>query len=584
MDSATRFPSAAFEWLARISDGPCLRKPASSCISCSDVAEPRLEASTGEGEDPVKVLRMPAGMIQPPDLRQVTVLTKTEWLRIQDELNRVNKDNESLREAAKQREALHLQSKEIVKLWSNTIAGQRQKKLEAKKIREQIEEEERKLMDIEEAKYQKQMRKEAIEKAKTQLYYQTDRVKGLHRALLLTEVLTEREAQTELKRRMKGASKDVDKDFMLIVKSREDEALRLEQEKALEKKLERQAVAEEVKKQITENELAREREKTETKKDAEEIQRLQELYQWEQRMETERQAEKKRNLMQAHLEHLNERDLIRAAERQKQKAEEEQRKGFLLAKQKMMKLRKDKETELFREAQKQRESIMNKLTMKQREQMVSEDERIAKAVAEWDAKQAQQQREEDEKRTAMIKSIAAHRELMRKEKEQMDKIAQQNSRDAFEAKKEADRIFNEKQQLKAEWIRDNNRKLQDFNVKLMATKISKNQQLRKDEHEFEAKNAELFAKEENQFQLYSQHIIQAAAEAQRNVFPLCKAAREGTGGEPGHVFSGARPRYLVQDNSGAQMPIYVSDATQNIKTLNEALDIQEAKRRLGFTW
>lgn len=58
--------------------------------------------------------------------------------------------------------------------------GQRQKKLEAKKIREQIEEEKRKLIDIEEAKYQEQKRKEAIEKAKTQLYYQTDRVKGLH--------------------------------------------------------------------------------------------------------------------------------------------------------------------------------------------------------------------------------------------------------------------------------------------------------------------------------------------------------------------------------------------------------------------
>lgn len=61
-------------------------------------------------------------MIQPPDLRQVTVLTKAEWLRIQDELNRVNKDKESTREAAKRREALHLQSKEVVKLWSNTIA------------------------------------------------------------------------------------------------------------------------------------------------------------------------------------------------------------------------------------------------------------------------------------------------------------------------------------------------------------------------------------------------------------------------------------------------------------------------------
>lgn len=68
------------------------------------------------------------------------------------------------------------------------------------------------------------------------------------------------------------------------------------------------------------------------------------------------------------------------------------------------------------------------------------------------------------------------------------------------------------------------------------------------------------------------------------MFPLCKAAREGIGGGLGPVFSGVRPSYLVQDSSGAQMPKYVSGATQNIKKLNEAVDIQEAKRRLGFTW
>ncbi len=61
-------------------------------------------------------------MVEPPDLRQVTVLTKADWLRIQDELNRVNRDKESMRAAANQREALHLQSTEVVKLWSNTIA------------------------------------------------------------------------------------------------------------------------------------------------------------------------------------------------------------------------------------------------------------------------------------------------------------------------------------------------------------------------------------------------------------------------------------------------------------------------------
>ncbi|XP_034740944.1 coiled-coil domain-containing protein 173 isoform X2 [Etheostoma cragini] len=523
-------------------------------------------------------------MIQPPDLRKVTVLTKAEWQRIQDEINQVNKDKERMREAAKQREALHLQSKEVVKLWSNTIAGQRQKKLEAKKLREEIEEEKKKLTDMEEAKYQEQQRREAVEKAKTQLYYQTDRVKGLHRALLLTEVLKEREAQIELRKRIKSASKDVDKEFLNMVGSREEEALRKEQEKALQKKLERQAVAEQLKEQVKENKLLRERQKIENKKDGEETQRLQELYQWEQRMEEERQAKLKRDLMHAHLEHITNRDLIKAADTQKKDAEEEQRKLFLSAKQKMMKLRKEKEKELFKEAQMRRERIMDKLTIAQQEHTDSEEQRTAKAVAERDAKQAQQQRKEEEKKAAMLESIAAHREYLRQEKEQKDKTAKQNTQDRLEAKKQADRIFSEKQQLKAQKIKEDRRKLQEFHASQMAQKSAWHQQLRREEHEFEVKTAELIAEEEKLFQQYSRHIISAAAESQRNVVPLCKAAGEGLGGGLGPISNGVKPIYLVQDCTGAQMPKYVSGATQSIKKLNEAVDIQDTKRRLGFTW
>lgn len=121
-------------------------------------------------------------------------------------------------------------------------------------------------------------------------------------------------------------------------------------------------------------------------------------------------------------------------------------------------------------------------------------------------------------------------------------------------------------------------------MQIQAEKGARLQQLRQQEHEFEVKNAELIAEEEKRFQQYSQQIINAAAEAQRNVFPLCKAAREGIGGGSGPVFSGVRPSYLVQDRTGAQMPKYVSLATQNIKKLHQAVDIQDAKRRLGFTW
>lgn len=57
-----------------------------------------------------------------PDLRQVIVLPKAELRRIQDELDRVDKEKESMIEEAKRRETLHLESVEVVKQWSNTLA------------------------------------------------------------------------------------------------------------------------------------------------------------------------------------------------------------------------------------------------------------------------------------------------------------------------------------------------------------------------------------------------------------------------------------------------------------------------------
>lgn len=74
-------------------------------------------------------------------------------------------------------------------------------------------------------------------------------------------------------------------------------------------------------------------------------------------------------------------------------------------------------------------------------------------------------------------------------------------------------------------------------------------------------------------------------EAQLNAFPLEKAARgrAGPGSLQGGAVGGALV-YLVQDQSGAQMPQYVTGNTQSIKKLNEAADFEGGKKRLGFTW
>lgn len=66
-------------------------------------------------------------------------------------------------------------------------------------------------------------------------------------ALLLSEVLKEREAQIELKQCIKSASEDVDKRFTDMQKKKDEEALKQEQEAELQKKLERQTIAEDLK-------------------------------------------------------------------------------------------------------------------------------------------------------------------------------------------------------------------------------------------------------------------------------------------------------------------------------------------------
>lgn len=62
-------------------------------------------------------------------------------------------------------------------------------------------------------------------------------------------MLKEREAQVELKQRIKKASDDVDREILNKIKTREEEASRQEQEKALQKKLGRQALVEGLKNQ-----------------------------------------------------------------------------------------------------------------------------------------------------------------------------------------------------------------------------------------------------------------------------------------------------------------------------------------------
>ncbi|XP_056123862.1 trichohyalin-like [Rhinichthys klamathensis goyatoka] len=397
------------------------------------------------------------------------VLSRSEWQRVQDRVNGVNRHSRSVIAAAEQREALHMRSKELVKHWPNTIAGERRKKLEAKTIREAMEEEEKKRIDLEEARYQAQIRKEIIEETKTQQYHQTDRVKGLHSALRLAEVLKEREAQIELKRMRQNASRAVDREILARMACREEQAVQQERQKALQRKRDQLAISECLKLQVKEHDMKKEQER---RREAEEMKQLRDLHLREQAIKERQNREVKRKRMNAFRDHLTNRELTKAAEARRQEEEEEKRKQIASQSEKVTRMRREKQEETFRERQRHRETVIQQLAVQKQEKISNEEDIIAKAVAEREARRARVQREKEEKHAAMLKSISAHRESRRQELERKAEEEKQKALEMLNAKKEADQIFMEKQKLQAQKAKEEGKALQYTYIQKMKEIVS----------------------------------------------------------------------------------------------------------------
>ncbi|KAG7315694.1 hypothetical protein KOW79_020560 [Hemibagrus wyckioides] len=495
----------------------------------------------------------------PVDLHKVTVLSTSDWKRIQDSVNRVKEEQDRLDAAAREREALHLRSKEVVKNWPDSLAAQRQKRLELKRIKKEIEEEKLKQLDLEEAKFQAMKRKEAIERAKTLQFLQTDRVKRFHSAVRMTEVLKEREAQIELKKRKEIEAKKEKDEISAMIAQNTELALQEQREKAEERKQKRLAHAEFLKQQVKERDQAREKEMMEKKKEEEELRHFQKLYEMEQTMLKQKKQEEKRKRKKA-FQSLPIRKSSKHLTPRNRRWKKRKRKLVVEAKDKQMKLRKEKEAEMFREFQRPREIVADRLAEFLAAQSDDEDEVISRAAAEAVAKKDKEQREKRRRR----------RLLKQKEK--------QEAAETLKANKAADFLYHQTQKIKAQKKKEAVKLLQDSYVHQMNEKHAKKQLREKQKQECKVRNAQFIAEEEKQFQTYAKDVIETARKGQRNTSILHKASKVGIGGGRGPVFGVIRPSYQVQDKSGVQLPSYVRRKKLDVTTY-----MQESRKRLGFT-
>mmetsp|Transcript_5625 Transcript_5625/g.14269 ORF Transcript_5625/g.14269 Transcript_5625/m.14269 type:complete len:461 (+) Transcript_5625:108-1490(+) len=141
------------------------------------------------------------------------------------ELDRIRKQVATIKiDNVKDIDRTHLKglSDERAAQWPNTIEAQRHHKEAAKSERAAAEEEVKKEMDRKEAKLKAESRQLQIDRANKMLYDETDKVKSFHSALLLSDVLKEREHQVEYKQ------------HIATLKKKHESVFVKEQERALE--------------------------------------------------------------------------------------------------------------------------------------------------------------------------------------------------------------------------------------------------------------------------------------------------------------------------------------------------------------
>ncbi|NXI61205.1 CC173 protein, partial [Anseranas semipalmata] len=487
------------------------------------------------------------------DLHQVIILPKAEWERMQGNLSSTTREAARVLAEKKEREEMHLRSKAAVKDWPNTIMGLAQRKLKAKKLREEKEEEERKLLDLEEAQFQAAKRKEAIDQAKTYLYYQNERVKGLHSALLLAEVLKERDAQVEFKK----LKSDVNKKKEEEAERERKEAILREQEKAHQRYMNRQALCRHQLEQIREHKHQADLAKLEDKREGEQIQRLNRLYQMEILRKMEKEHEEKAERRRLYHEHVADQKIMKAVEEQKQMEEDDRIRAHFKAKQSIAKLMKEKEAEMRRLTQEHQDKIVRQLAAQMSEALKMEDDRLARDVAKKEAEQEKKNREKEAKKKAAIESIAEHRATVMKMKLEKEKEEKAESKKELNELLEKNRIYLEMEKAKKQKQRDANMEVQKIQIQQMAENQAKKQQEKQADLDYDAQKQLIALCREREFQNYAKQVIESESKTTHNLYPLLKASKDIIGLGCGPFSRGNKeinPGFQAQDVAETQLP------------------------------
>jgi len=532
-----------------------------------------------DGKELGKGLYLPNGT----DLRQVKVLRREEFDRIQDNLYRAERKKQQAINDYKEKQKLKKEAKEAIKNWPNTILGDRQIRLNARRKREEEEERQKKLVDIEEGKYQQEVRRKAIQEARTKQYHQTDRIKAFHSALLLSETLKEREMQIKVKEMMNPPSKQVEERLkMQAEKERKDlEDKEKEQLKWQERKLIQSYQID----QWKERGKAELKEKKDRLKEQERLRKLHDLHEMEVKEVEKVKREQMKVTADNYKHNIKVRNLSKKMEKELLDEEENEIRIFADSKKKLDKMYRERSERLKKEGEERRNKLGDNLIKFQleidskkhgREDFLARDREERERIAEEEkrCKEAEMRK----KISKHLKDTIANHEKLSKSEREMNKESLRLRKIADEAAFEEDKMRMAEERRRAAAI-----------SKYQLTQVNERAEKERQEKQFEdlADNSMLLGcnDEEKYFMEYADKVIADSKAKGRNVYPLIKAAKSGFGGGKGPVDrSGNRPSYMAANWNGKEMPNLVGKSTQEVKDHHDGGVAGKSKNRLGFSY
>ncbi|XP_043199603.1 coiled-coil domain-containing protein 173-like [Amphibalanus amphitrite] len=459
--------------------------------------------------------------------RDTALLSRDKWNSIRGHLTRQQEEEarrQKLREAAQHRQTVSKQMKDD---WPNTLAKLHAKRLQDREDRLRKKEEDQLAIDAEEAKIQAVLRKQKLDAAREMLFHNEERVRNLDGALLLSEVLKERDEQVALKAEMKKREDERERQWQ---KHLHFDWARQAEIEAQQQRDRRAAMQRSNAKEIEVAFAVKEEAKKKELEYAEQVREATRQYEHELQLEKEEEYEKRQQMKKEANEYAR---TQRAFELLKQKREEEENaetRIYSLGKLEMARQIKQTRDEILDRSRRRSEVACALLERQLMAKQSDEDARIAAAVAEKRAKDDALEAEKAAARADMVETIRQHRSAeLRRHREQQEEADRQRHQER--------RLQDERTAAMASELRDRHRDLIDQrarNRRDWREQVDETEAKRLVEKEEEYAEVRALKctqrKEQKQFDEYVRSELERLEKGGRNTFPLRVAARASAPG------------------------------------------------------